>query len=118
MQAQATPPQLANHRVKIKQPLQRVCNEANAQGKLCAGHLKRWFYESDVKEQACGDVLRALGRGAEVYRCEHCKTLYLPDTSEPRRNVAGTGSISDFGLTIPPKKPEGTAAAEPGTAKG
>ncbi len=119
-QVQVTPPQLPNHKVKLKKPLQRSCNETNASGKLCAGHLKRWYYESDIKEKACGDVLRTLGRGAEVYRCEYCKTLYLPSPAEPTGiNVAGVGSISDFGLTIPPKdeKKSGPPAAQNATGK-
>jgi hypothetical protein len=39
-----------------------------------------------------------------VYRCEHCKTLYLPNPEEAGGlNVAGPGQISIFGLTVPPK---------------
>ena len=57
-----------------------------------------------MKEQACGDVERTLGREAEIYRCEFCKTLYLPNPEDPRgTNVAGHGQISVFGLTLPPK---------------
>ncbi|HZQ91886.1 MAG TPA: hypothetical protein VFA60_08855 [Terriglobales bacterium] len=97
-------PQLANHKLKVKKPGQRSCNEKDAKGKICAGHLKRWFYADDVKEQACGDIEKAFGPKAEIYRCEHCKTLYLPNTEDPSGlNVAGKGSISTFGLTLPPK---------------
>lgn len=96
-------PQLPNHKTKVKKPGQRSCNEKNEKGKLCAGHLKRWFYMADAKEQACGDIARTLGPEVEIYRCEHCKTLYFPNPDDPGMNVAGTGSISDFGLTIPPK---------------
>jgi hypothetical protein len=100
-----TPPQLPHHKVKIKKPGQRACNEKDAKGKLCGGHLKRWFYVTDVIEQACGDVEKAWGRNAEVYRCEHCKTLYLPNPQDVSgMNVAGEGQISIFGLTLPPKK--------------
>lgn len=103
--AEVEVPQLANHKVKIKKPGQRACNEKNEKGKLCAGHLKRWFYLADVKEQQCGDVVQTFGRDAELYRCEHCKTLYLPNPEEPRGlNVAGEGMISVFGLTIPAKE--------------
>lgn len=102
-------PQLPNHKVKFKKPLQRACNEADAKGKICAGHLKRWFYMADVVEQACGDMRETLGPNVEVYRCEHCRTLYFPGPDEPRgRNVAGFGQKSEFGLTLPPKP-----AAEP-----
>ena len=97
-------PQLPNHKVKIKKVGQRSCNEKDEKGKICAGHLKRWFYLTDVKEQQCGDVVQAFGRDAELYRCEHCKTLYLPNPEDVRgMNVAGKGAISTFGLTIPPK---------------
>jgi hypothetical protein len=97
-------PQLPNHKVKIKKAGQRACNEKNEKGKFCGGHLKRWFYTTDVLEQACGDVEKAWGRDAEVYRCEHCKTLYLPNPGEAKVNVAGQGMISVFGLTLPPKE--------------
>lgn len=109
----ASLPQLPNHRVKFKKPMQRACNEADAKGKICAGHLKRWFYAADVVEQACGDVRSVLGENAEVYRCEKCRTLYFPSTQEPRgKNVAGVGGKSDFGLTLPPKAAEAAKPAE------
>jgi len=108
MQTEA--PQLPKHKVKYKKPFQRACNEPDAKGKLCGGHLKRWFYLADVLEQACGDVREAFGEQAEIYRCEHCKTLYLPSEEEPRgRNVAGLGKQSIFGLTL---------TAKPGEEKG
>jgi hypothetical protein len=97
-------PQLPHHKVKIKIAGQRACNEKNEKGKFCGGHLKLWSYTSDVVEQECGDVEKAWGPQAEVYRCEHCRTLYLPAPSEERVNVAGQGMISVFGLTLPPKK--------------
>jgi hypothetical protein len=99
------PPQLPHHSVKVKKPGQRACNEKDAKGKPCAGHLKRWYYTADVIERACGDVEKAWGREEEVYRCEHCKVLYLPNPQEASGlNVAGKGQISVFGLTLPPKK--------------
>jgi hypothetical protein len=97
-------PQLPHHKVKIKKTGQRACNEKNEKGKFCGGHLKRWFYTTDVQEQACGDVQQAWGPNAEVYRCEHCKTLYLPNPAEAVVNVAGQGMVSVFGLTLPPKE--------------
>ena len=98
-------PQLPSHKVKIKKPGQRSCNEKDAKGKFCGGHLKRWFYTTDVVEQACGDAKEAWGPDAEVYRCEHCKTLYLPHDEGVRGlNVAGQGQTSIFGLTVAPKK--------------
>ena len=97
--------QFPKHKVKIKKEGQRACNEKNEKGKFCGAHLKRWFYTTDVVEQACGDVERAWGPDAEVYRCEHCKTLYLPNPEDASGlNVAGQGQISVFGLTLPGKE--------------
>ena len=107
--AAAPDPQLAaqqfeKHKVKIKKPMQRVCNEKDAKGKLCAGHLKRWFYSEDTPERECGDLEKAWGPKAEVYRCEHCRTLYLPNPAEqPTSTVAGRGEVSVMGLTVPAK---------------
>jgi hypothetical protein len=95
---------LAHHKIKLKKHLQRSCNEKDEKGKFCGGHLKRWYYAADVQEKACGDVEQVYGPNAEIYRCEHCKTLYLPNPEDPRGlNVAGRGMISVFGLTLPPK---------------
>jgi hypothetical protein len=99
-----TAPQLPRHKVKIKKEGQRACNEKNEKGKFCGGHLKRWFYAVDVIEQDCGDVEKAWGLDTEVYRCEHCKTVYLPNSTDAVVNVAGQGQISIFGLTVPPKE--------------
>ncbi len=52
-------------------------------GKLCAGHLKRWYFFGDELKQK-------FGADVEVYRCERCKTLYLPNAEEPHR----TGTLS------------------------
>ena len=96
--------QLPNHKLKLKKPGQRSCNEKDDKGKIDGGHLKRWYYGADIKEQQCGDVARVFGPDAEIYRCEYCKTLYLPNPEDPRGlNVAGQGSVSVFGLTLPPK---------------
>ena len=59
-------------KVKTRKPKQRACDEKDAKGKLCAGHLKRWF-------EFPPDIAKLVGEGAEVYRCEFCKTLYRPD---------------------------------------
>ncbi len=97
--------QLPRHTVKLKKPLQRSCNVKDEKGKICGGHLKRWFYATDVIEQECGDVAQAWGKNREVYRCEHCKTLYLPNPGDPKGlSVAGKGMVSVFGLTAPPKE--------------
>ena len=100
-------PQLPKHKVKYKKPFQRACNEKDEKAKICGGHLKRGFYLADVLELACGDVRQAFGDKAEIYRCEHCRTLYLPNPEEPTgRNVAGLGQPSVFGLTVGAKAAE------------
>jgi hypothetical protein len=70
-----------NDGAKVKRRLlrQRACNEKDAKGKLCAGHLKRWYFFGE-------EVKRKFGAGAEIYRCEHCKTLYLPNPQETPRS--------------------------------
>ena len=90
--------QLPHHSVKLKKTLQRSCNVKDEKGKICGGHLKRWFYATDVIEQECGDVAQAWGAKREVYRCEHCKTLYLPNPEDPKSpSVAGKGRVSAVG---------------------
>jgi hypothetical protein len=107
------PAQLPKHKVKYKKQYQRACNEKDEKSKLCGGHLKRWFYLADVVEQGCGDVREAYGDTGEVYRCEHCKTLYLPSGEEPRgKNVAGVGKLSIFGVTVAPKTPAAATEAK------
>jgi hypothetical protein len=104
-QPEPSVPQLPHHKVKMKKSLQRSCNEKDEKGKICAGHLKRWYYASDSVEQECGDVEQAYGKNAELYRCEYCKTIYLPNPQEPKTSsVAGRGQKSVFGLTVPPKE--------------
>lgn len=68
-------------KIKTRKPRQRACDEKDAKGKVCAGHLKR-YYDYPKK------VERLVGPKAEVYRCENCRTLYRPDTDElPRSYV-------------------------------
>jgi hypothetical protein len=66
---------------KVKRRLlrMRACNELNPKGKICAGHLKRWYFFGD-------EVKQRFGNDAEIYRCEHCKTLYLPNENEEPRS--------------------------------
>ena len=98
-------PQLPNHKVKIKKPGQRACNEKNDKRKFCGGHLKRWFYLTDALEQECGCLQESWGDDKEVYRCEFCRTLYLPSPEDASGvNVGGVGQRSVFGLTVPPKE--------------
>jgi hypothetical protein len=65
---------------KVKRRLlrMRACNEKDEKGKLCVGHLKRWYFFGE-------EVERLYGSGAEIYRCERCKTLYLPNPDESPR---------------------------------
>ena len=69
----SSPPSAASAapKVKTRLPYQRACYEKNEKGKLCAGHLKRWYgYGEEIKKQ--------YGANAEIYRCEYCHTIYLP----------------------------------------
>src|SRR5579871_2993335 len=67
------PPQ--EQKIKVRKPRQRSCDEKDAKGKLCAGHLKRWYdYPKEVQAK--------IGKDAEIYRCEFCKTLYKPDPKQ------------------------------------
>jgi hypothetical protein len=68
-------------KVKRRFPRMRACNEKDEKGKLCAGHLKRWYFFGDELKQQFG---------AEIYRCEHCRTLYLPSPEEEPR----TGTLA------------------------
>lgn len=62
-------------KVKPKKATQRACDEKDAKGKLCCGHLKRYYdYPKEIEA--------LVGKKAEVYRCEFCKTLYTPDFSK------------------------------------
>lgn len=74
-------PQAITPKIKTKKPRQRACDEKDEKGKACLGHLKRWYdYPEDV---AC-----LVGKNAELYRCERCKTIYQPEASElPRSYV-------------------------------
>ncbi len=63
-------------KIKVKTRTQRACDERDEKGKLCCGHLKRWY---DYPKE----IAALIGSKAEVYRCEFCKTLYKPDLSTP-----------------------------------
>lgn len=69
---EAPPPE---QKIKVRKPRQRSCDEKDAKGKLCAGHLKRWYdYPKSVEAR--------IGKDVEIYRCEFCKTLYKPDPKQ------------------------------------
>ncbi len=66
-------------RIKTRKPRQRACDEKDEKGKVCCGHLKRWYdYPKEVADQ--------VGKNAELYRCENCKMLYRPDPGEMPRS--------------------------------
>jgi hypothetical protein len=73
---------LSVERIKIKEkkPGQRACDEKDAKGKFCVGHLKRW-------DTPTADVVQQVGKNAELYRCERCHTLYQPVAED--RSSAG-----------------------------
>ena len=66
-------------KVKRRMLRMRACNEKDAKGKICAGHLKRWYFFGP-------EVVERYGKDAEIYRCENCKTLYLPNPEEAPRS--------------------------------
>jgi len=68
-------------KVKRRMLRMRACNEKDEKGKICAGHLKRWYFFGE-------EVTRLFGQDAEIYRCEHCRTLYLPNEEE--EPISGT----------------------------
>jgi hypothetical protein len=71
----AEPPTPALPKVKVRKHKQRSCDEKDAKGKLCAGHLKHWYdYPKDIQA--------LVGANSEIYRCEFCKTLYRPDPQQ------------------------------------
>ena len=66
-------------KVKVRALRMRACDEKDAKNKICAGHLKRWYFFGE-------EVAAKYGKDAEIYRCEHCRTLYLPNPEEPARS--------------------------------
>ena len=66
----------AQPKIKVRKPRQRACDEKDAKGKLCCGHLKRWYdYPKEIADQVGGPKV-------ELYRCEFCKTIYKPNLAE------------------------------------
>ena len=66
-------------KIKVKKVRQRACDEKDEKGKVCCGHLKRWYeYPKEIEA--------LVGKNAEIYRCENCKTLYKPDPAELPRS--------------------------------
>jgi hypothetical protein len=65
-------------KIKRRMLRMRACTEKDAKGKLCRGHLKRYFGAPE-------ELGRRFGEHSEVYRCERCKTIYLPNAAEAPR---------------------------------
>ena len=68
-------------KVKEKKPGQRACDEKDAKGELCLGHLKRWYYDDPHRlttTAAEEEAIKEFGKAGEIYRCERCQTLYRP----------------------------------------
>lgn len=57
--------------LKIKKSGQRACDEKDAKGELCCGHLKLWDGGGE-------DLRQQVGPGVSIYRCERCHALYRP----------------------------------------
>ena len=65
--------------VKRRIRRQRACDEPTGKkGKICAGHLKRWYGYGK-------DVVTKFGPDPEIYRCERCQILFLPNEDEIAR---------------------------------
>ena len=75
----AEPEAPAAPKIKAKKPTMRACDEKDAKGKLCCGHLKRWYaYPKEIEA--------LVGKQAEIYRCEFCQTIYQPSFSSAPRS--------------------------------
>jgi len=70
-------------RIKTRLLRMRACDQKDEKGKICAGHLKRWYFFGE-------ELRQRFGPDAEIYRCERCKTVYLPNPEEQPR----TGTLS------------------------
>lgn len=66
-------------KVKRRIPRMRGCDEVNAKGKGCHGHLKK-------VPKAPAELVGQFG--SEIYRCEKCHTWYLPNEQEKPRSRA------------------------------
>ena len=69
----------AQHKVKFRKPRQRACDEKDEKGKVCCGHLKRWY---DYPQE----IAVLVGENTEIYRCENCKVLFRPNPAEMPRS--------------------------------
>jgi hypothetical protein len=73
---ESAPAEHAPPKIKVRAPRQRACDEKDAKGKFCFGHLKRYYdYPPEIAALVGGPKV-------ELYRCEFCKTLYKPNMAE------------------------------------
>jgi len=86
-EAEAAAPAPAAPKVKTRKPRQRACDEKSDKGKMCAGHMKR-FYDFPKATEALARQQAGLGprEPLELYRCHRCGTLYLPFKEELPRS--------------------------------
>ena len=74
-------------KLKTRKPRQRACDEKDAKGKICAGHMKRYYDFSKETEALVGKQAGLDSRQPlELYRCHRCGTLYLPLKQEQPRS--------------------------------
>ncbi len=73
--------------IRLKKPGQRACDIKDAKGKFCVGHLKRWYTPDEKSLKQIEEVLKQPAAEVEIYRCEHCHTLYRPAPED--RSTAG-----------------------------
>jgi hypothetical protein len=89
----------AEMKVKEKREGQRVCDEKDAKGKPCLGHLKRWY-------RMPAEISKQLGPDAQVFRCDKCHTLYRPTGRD--RSSAGQKfeerTVNLLGNPVPPRQ--------------
>jgi hypothetical protein len=92
-------------KVKEKKPGQRACDEKDAKGELCLGHLKRWYYDEPHRVSSTPEeeeAIKEFGKAAEIYRCERCGTLYRPaladlSTAGQKYQPRPVNLLGDFG---------------------
>jgi len=89
----------AEIKVRAKKSGQRICDEKDAKGKLCRGHLKRWYTMP-------AEIMEQLGKGSEIYRCDKCHVLYHPSIHD--RSSAGQKYVEQpvnlLGDTVYPRR--------------
>ncbi len=91
--AESAPPE---QKIKVRKPRQRSCDEKDAKGKLCAGHLKRWYdYPKEVEAKI------GKGRGNLPLRVLQDAVQARPETDAPQFYIAVLAAlftIRFFGL--------------------